>query len=38
MNAVELEKYIKECIEAYYKGTPLISDLEYDSLIEDLEN
>ena len=37
MNAVELEKYIKECIEAYYKGTPLISDLEYDSLIEDLE-
>ena len=37
MNVIELENYIKKCIKAYYSGNPIVSDSEYDSLIEELQ-
>lgn len=33
----ELELRIKECAQAYYEGEPLISDIEFDSLILQLK-
>ena len=37
MNQTELEKALKQAQDAYYKGEPIMSDLEFDRLWDELE-